>query len=107
MVVPLTLDVPVRIWVVRVVLIVARYLDLLESSLGRILVRRADVAVEYGVPETQTHRERVNPIDLLTLPTVKIVDDLDLPVVALIASVCISLARNPVVQLGDRRGDIV
>lgn len=49
MVIPLTLDVPVRIWVVRVVLIVARYLDLLESSLGRILVCRADVAVEYGI----------------------------------------------------------
>ena len=48
-----------------------------------------------GVPETQTHRERVNPIDLLTLPTVKIVDDLDLPVVALIASVCINCPCSP------------
>jgi len=59
------------------------------------------------VPETQTRRERVNLVDLLTLPAMKIVDDLDNPVVVLVANRGISVARDLVVQLCDRCGDIV
>jgi len=55
--VPMGLDVPVRVDVVDVVLLVARDLDLLESPLRKNSVGRSDVASRVLMSEPQSSRQ--------------------------------------------------
>jgi len=96
-VVPVALDVPMRVGVFRVVLLVAAHFDLLESPLGQALGRSAEVAPRYVMTEAQPSRERMYPLEALTTPAANVIDDLDIPVIILVTNRDVSVARHLVV----------
>ena len=104
-VVPVRLDVPVRVDVARVVLLLAAHLDLLEAPLRQDRVRRAQVAARCLVAESQAGRQRVDPLVLVLGAAVDVVDDLDNPVILVVADSRVAVARHLIVKLRHRRRD--
>ena len=92
-----TFDVPVRVRVFGVVLLVTADLNLLETPLRQNSVRSAEVASKVLVAETQTGGKRVNLRWHRTL--LDIVYDFNDPVVLVITDSRVTVARDFVVQL--------
>lgn len=57
--------------------------------------------------EPQTRRKRMDPCDVLLPALLEIVDNFDLPVVMEIANGRVAVARHLVVELRDRRRDVM
>lgn len=94
--------------VARVVLLRARHFDLLEAPLRKDGVCRAEVTVELGVSESHARSQRVDPpIRGIALGPMRVVDNLDLPVVILISNRDVAVARHFPVLLRHRRSDCV
>ena len=91
-VVPVVLDVPVRMGVTRIVLLITADLDLLEPPLWKDGVCRTEVAAENMVTEAQTGRERMDPLHLIFLAHLDIINDLDDPVVMMITDGRVAIA---------------
>lgn len=91
--------------VVDVVLLIARHLDLLEPPLRKHRVGSSNVASRVLMPEPQSSRQRMNPLDVLLLALSRIVHDLDDPVVVRVSDGSVPVARDLVVELGDGSGD--
>jgi hypothetical protein len=96
-----------RVWIVRVVLLVAAHFDLLESPFGQTLVCSTEVTPQHGMTQAQSCRERVYPFELVATPAVKVINDFDQPVIVVVTNRSISVARDLVVQLCDWRRDVV
>lgn len=105
--IPVTLDIPIGVRIIWVVLLRARHLNLLEPPLGQVLVRSAEVASQMIVSEPQTRRKRMDTRNMILLSLLEIVNDLDLPVVMEIANRRVPVARHLVVELRDRRGNVM
>ena len=103
----MALDVPEGMDVRRVVLLLAADLDLLETPLREHSVRRAEITARGPVAEAQAGRERVDAFVLVLGATVDVIDDLDDPVVLVVADGRVTVARHFVVELGNRRWDRV
>ena len=101
----MTLDIPVCVGILGVVLLFAGNLDLLETPLRKNSIRGSQVASQSLVLEAQSCSQRVDPVDLLA--TVNVVNDFDLPVIVPIADGIIAVARNFVGSFGDRSSDVV
>ena len=101
--VPVALNVPVRMRVLRVVLLITADLDLLETPLRQDCVRSTKIATKRLVTETHASRERVHAVGLR--PRFKVINDFDNPVVLLVADGRVAIARDFVVQLRDGRRD--
>ena len=99
----MALDVPVRMRVSGVVLLLAADLDLLEAPLRQDGVRSAQVASQHLVAESHASSQRMDVLNLLS--SLQVVHDLDDPVVLFVADGRVTVARNFVVQLRDRGGD--
>jgi hypothetical protein len=98
------LNVPVRVRISGLVLLGARNLNLLEAPLGKIDVAGAQIASEYLMLQPEGRRKST---DLAIIPRSSVVDDLNLPVVLLIANRHVTVAGHFLVGLGDRSGDLV
>ena len=105
--VPVRLDVPVRVDVARVVLLVARHLDLLEAPLRQHRVRRAQVASGGLMPKPEARGQGVDPLVLVLGAAVDVIDNLNHPVVLVVADCGVAIARHFVVELRHRRRDRV
>ena len=86
-----------RVRVFRVVRLVAAHFDLLESPLGQALGRSTKVASRYIVTEAQPSRERMYPLKAFATSAANVIDDLDIPVIILVANRHVSVARDLVV----------
>lgn len=91
----------------RVVRLVARDLDLLESPLRQDGVRGAKVAARVKMPEPHPRRQRVDPIHLAPRSPQQIVDDLDDPIIVRVPDRRVPVRADLVVELGDGSGDAV
>lgn len=87
--VPVRLDVPVRVRVARVVVLGAGHFDLLEAPLRQVPVAGAQVAAEVRVLEAEGCGQRA---DLAVVARGGVVDDFDLPVVLGVADGRVAVA---------------
>jgi hypothetical protein len=98
-VVPVRLDVPVGMHIVRVILFVTRDLHLLEAPLGEGGGGGTEVATKDLVTEAETRGESVDALHLLTASLLEVVDDLHDPVIVRVAEGRITVTGNFVVLL--------
>jgi len=98
------LDVPVGVGVTRVVLLGAGHLNLLEAPLRQVDIASAEVAAHGLVPETEGGGQGA---DLAPVPGRGVADNLNLPVVLVVANRRVTVAGNLPLRLGDGRGDLV
>jgi hypothetical protein len=105
--VPVRLDVPVRVHILGVVLLGARDFDLLEAPLRKDRVGRAEVAAEVLVTEAQASGESVDASVILhlRLGALSVIDNLNNPVVLSVANGVISVTRDLPRLLGNRGSD--
>jgi hypothetical protein len=101
----MTLDIPVSVLVLGIVVLVARDLDLLKSPLGQDGVTRDEVTSRVLVSEPEARRERVDTIDLVTSATEEVIDDFDDPVVVRVSDRVVAVSRDLVVEGGDGCSD--
>lgn len=98
----MTLHIPVRMYVLRIVLLIAADLDLFISPLWENRVRSTKVTSKLFMAEPQPRRERMYTINLFALD---IIHDLDLPIIAYISNSRVAVAGNFIVELRDGRED--
>lgn len=99
----MALDIPPRMRVLRVVLLVTGYLDLLPTPLRQRHIGGLEVTTQDLMPEPQPRRQRVNTFDVLLVAQDHVVDDLDDPVVVIIADRQVTVGGNFKVLLGHGR----
>jgi hypothetical protein len=98
------LDIPVSVRVARLVVLRAGNLNLLEAPLREIHISGAKIAAEHFVLQAERSCQGAN---LATVSGGNIADDLDLPVILLIANSQVTVGRDLLVCLGDGRRDFV
>lgn len=98
----MTLNVPVRVLILGIVVLVARHLDLLETPLRKYSIRCDQVAARVEVPESQPCRKRMDPVKLGARTSNEVVNDFDNPVIVRISDSSIAVARDFVVEFRDR-----
>ena len=98
LVVPVSLNIPLSKSILRVVLLGASNLDLLETPLWQVDIAGAKVAAQFSVLQPEGSGQ--SP-DLGAVIRGDILDNLDSPVVLRITNSGVSVARNLLVRLGD------
>lgn len=100
----MALDVPVSVYVSRLVLLGTSDLNLLETPLRQIDVARSEVAAEIGVPQTERGGQSS---DLRIVVGSRVTDNFDNPVVLGVPYSGVAVARHLVISLGDRGSDLM
>lgn len=99
----MTFHVPISVDILEVVLLVTSYFNLLEAPLRKRYVRRAQVTVEVGVPESQPGCQSVDSLDPVLATRNHIVNDLDNPVIVTVTKRGVAISGNFVMILGHGR----
>jgi hypothetical protein len=94
-------DVPVRMGIKRVILLITADLHLFVTPLGKDSVRCAKVTSYHLMTEPQAGGKSMNAIDLAFPAQLEIIHDLDHPIIVIIAYGGVAVARNFVVELCD------
>ena len=93
-----------RVSVSRVVILGASNLDLLEAPLGQVDVASPKIATQDLVLEAEPRSERP---DVAEVPGGGVVNDLDLPVIFVVANSQVSIAGHLLVSLGHGGSNLV
>jgi hypothetical protein len=102
--VPVSLDVPVGVRVTGVVLLRAGNFDLLETPLRQVLVTSTEVAAKSLVLKTESSSKGS---DSAAIARCGVTHNLNLPVILVVANSNVAVARNLLIRLGHRGGNIV
>ena len=96
-VIPMTFHVPVRVYIIRLVLFITANFDLFETPLRQNCICGAKVTPKSVMAEAQTSSQGMYPVDSVFASPYDIVYYFNTPVVVHIADCGISVARYLVV----------
>lgn len=99
----MTLDVPIRMNILRVVFLNTTDFDLFETPLWQDSIGGAEIAPQLLMAESEARRERMNPFRVF--PLFDIIHHLDLPIIPNVTNRGIPIARNLVVEFRNGRQD--
>ena len=105
--IPVTLDIPNRVWVVGVILLIAANLDLLEPPGRQMNIGRDKVAAKDLVPEPHARGQAAHIGDSFPAAEDEVGVDLDNPVVTCVPHGAISVSGDLIVLLRNGRSDCV
>ena len=98
----MTLHIPIRMRILRIILLITANLNLLEPPLRQNRIRRSEVTPKVLMLEPQPRRQRMYPVHLGPF---QIVHNLDLPVIMVVSDRFVTVTRHFVIELGNRRDD--
>ncbi len=97
--------VPICVHILWVILLIATDLNLFETPLRQDGIRRSKITSKNLVTESHTSSEGMDAINFVAL--LDIVNDLDGPVIVVIADSGVTVARDFMVEFGDGRRNLV
>lgn len=92
-------------FILWMILFHAANFDLFETPLRQDSVRSGQVTPKREVSEPQSGRKRMHTTDMGTAALTVIVHDFDHPIIVRVSDGRITVARNFIVEFGDRRWD--
>ena len=100
----MTLHIPIRMRILRIILLITANLNLLEPPLRQDRIRRSEVTPQVVMLEPQPGRQRMYPVHLGPF---QIVHNLDSPIIMVVPNRFVPITRHLIVELGHGRDDCV
>lgn len=104
-VIPMTFNIPDRVWVVGIILLIAANLDLLKAPGRQMNIGRNEVTTKALMLEPHTGRQAAHIGNLLPTAENEVGVNLDNPVVTCVPDSGITVPGDLIVLLRDGRGD--
>ena len=106
-IVDVCLNVPVRIDIVWIVLLVTADFNLLETPLWEIDICRSKITTQSFMSEAKPCSQRMNTVNIILSASFQVVNNFNLPVIMEISDSRISITRNLVMKFSNRSRNVM